>query len=95
MTYIFIHRIYISVTIWMERQVIILLTFKEWLLKFKGVDLPIGDIAAEVELDEDFPNTKDYEILREYLEINATSDSFMRVFEYSYKMFYESTQKKF
>jgi uncharacterized protein YozE (UPF0346 family) len=75
-------------------EVILLLTYKEWLLKFKGVNLPIGDIAAEVELDDNFPNTKDYESLHEYLESNYT-DSFMRVFEYSFKMFYESTQKKF
>ncbi|MED2140225.1 YozE family protein [Bacillus thuringiensis] len=72
---------------------ILLLTYKEWLLKFKGVDLPIGDIAMDVELDDNFPNTKDYESIREYLETNPTSDSFMRVFEYSFKMFYESTQK--
>ncbi|MGE6379990.1 YozE family protein [Peribacillus muralis] len=74
---------------------IILLTYKEWLLKFIGVDLPIGDIAVEVSADDNFPNTKDYERIHEYLESNSTSDSFMRVFEYSYKMFYESTQKRF
>lgn len=70
-----------------------MLTFKEWLLKFVGVDLPIGDIASDVSLDENFPNVKDYETIFDYLESNPTSDSFMRVFEYSYKMYYESTQK--
>jgi uncharacterized protein YozE (UPF0346 family) len=72
-----------------------LLTFKEWLLKFSGVDLPIGDIAADVAADDNFPNTKDYQSIVDYLKSNPTSDSFMRVFEYSFKMFYESTQKNF
>ncbi|MFJ7407497.1 MULTISPECIES: YozE family protein [unclassified Lysinibacillus] len=71
-----------------------MLTYKEWLLKFIGVNLPIGDIAAEVELDNEFPNSKDYEVIREFVESNY-SESFIRVFEYSFKMFYDSTQKKF
>lgn len=70
-----------------------LLTYKVWLLKFIGVDLPIGDIAADVAVDDKFPNTKDYGSISEYLETNFASDSFMRVFEYTYKMYYESTQK--
>lgn len=69
-----------------------MLTYKEWILKFKGVDLPIGDIVDDISVDENFPNVKDYETILGYLETNPTSDSFMRVFEYSYKMYYESTQ---
>ena len=72
---------------------IILLTYKEWLLKFININLPIGDIAKEVSVDPNFPNVKDYESIFSYLEENHTSDSFMRVFEYSYKMYFDSTQK--
>lgn len=71
----------------------IMLTYKEWLLKFIDVDLPIGDIAKEVSIDSNFPNAKDYESIFSYLEESHTSDSFMRVFEYSYKMYFDSTQK--
>lgn len=71
-----------------------MLTYKEWLLKFIGVDLPIGDIAVDVAADDNFPDTKDYESIRDYFESNY-ADSFMRVFEYSFKMYFESTQKKF
>ena len=70
-----------------------MLTFKEWIIKFVGVDLPIGDIAADILEDKNFPNVKDYQTILEYLEATPTSDSFMRVFEYTYKMYYESTQK--
>lgn len=70
-----------------------MLTFKEWIIKFVGVNLPIGDIAADIAEDKDFPNVKDYQTIIEYLERHNSSDSFIRVFEYSFKMFYESTQK--
>ena len=72
-----------------------MLTYKEWLLKFINVDLPIGDIAADIAADDKFPNVKDYESIFEYLESNGAADSFMRVFEYTFKMYYESTQKKY
>lgn len=70
-----------------------MLTYKEWLLKFVDVDLPIGDIAADISADDEFPNTKDYESISEYLESKNVPDSFIRVFEYTYKMYFESTQK--
>lgn len=34
-------------------------TFKTWIVRFKGVDLPIGDLAKDIVSDEDFPN-EDY-----------------------------------
>lgn len=34
-------------------------TFKTWILNFKDVDLPIGDIANDVARDPDFPE-EDY-----------------------------------
>lgn len=34
-------------------------TFKDWILKFQGVDLPIGDLADDVARDPDFP-AEDY-----------------------------------
>lgn len=71
---------------------VFLLTYKEWLLKFTDVNLPIGDIANDVLADKNFPNTKEYKVIIEYLEESSYPDNFIRVFEYSFKMFYESTQ---
>jgi hypothetical protein len=34
-------------------------TFKTWILNFKGVDLPIGDLADDIARDPDFPE-EDY-----------------------------------
>lgn len=70
-----------------------MLTYKEWILKFINVDLPIGDIARDIQLDKNFPDTKDYDEILYYLETNPTSESFIRVFKYSFNMYYESTQK--
>ena len=30
-------------------------TFKTWILNFRGVDLPIGDLATDIAGDPDFP----------------------------------------
>lgn len=34
-------------------------TFKNWIVCFKDVDLPIGDLAKDISMDPDFP-TEDY-----------------------------------
>lgn len=34
-------------------------TFKTWIIRFKGVDLPIGDLADDIAKDESFPD-EDY-----------------------------------
>ncbi len=41
-------------------------TFKEWLANFKGVDLPIGDLATDSLADPHFPDTNDYTTLYNY-----------------------------
>lgn len=51
------------------------MTFKEWLLKFEEVDLPIGDLAVHAAFDKKFPNTRDYDQILAYLvcEVKASS----------------------
>lgn len=34
-------------------------TFKTWIIRFRGVDLPIGDLADDIAKDESFPD-EDY-----------------------------------
>lgn len=34
-------------------------TFKTWIIRFRGVDLPIGDLANDIAKDESFPD-EDY-----------------------------------
>lgn len=41
--------------------------FKEWILHFKHVNRPIGDLAKDIARDPTFPNENDQEIIRKYL----------------------------
>lgn len=49
-------------------------TFKTWISKFEGVDLPIGDLAYDIQRDPDFPEDNDFGIIHEYITYK-TSDS--------------------
>lgn len=42
-------------------------TFKSWIANFRGVDLPIGDYANDILADENFPDTEDFSVIRDYL----------------------------
>lgn len=42
-------------------------TFKSWISKFKGVDLPIGDLAYDILRDPDFPPEDSFGIIHEHL----------------------------
>lgn len=70
-----------------------MLTFKQWLLKFIEVDLPIGDAAREINQDPNFPETKSYDVIFNYLENEArASDGWIRTYKDAFKFFKETTQ---
>jgi len=51
----------------MNRENEIAWTFKNWITKFKDVDLIIGDLAKEIVADGDFPDDDDLSEILEYL----------------------------
>lgn len=63
--------------------------FKEWLSRFEGVDLPIGDLANDVKRDSCCPETEDYAKLHSYFE--SKGERVVRTFE-SVWAFYSSTK---
>lgn len=68
-----------------------MLTFKEWIVKFSGVELPIGDLAREIERDKRFPNSIIYEEIVDYLEFEVNAaPSVMDTFERVYKYYLDS-----
>ncbi|WP_422122942.1 YozE family protein [Planococcus sp. X10-3] len=69
-----------------------MLTFKQWLLKFNEVDLPIGDAAREVAADPNFPETKSYKEIFNYLEDARASDGWMRTYKEAFKFYSDTTQ---
>lgn len=69
-----------------------LITFRDWLLKFRGVDLPIGDLAVHAAYDKRFPNTRDYDVVHYYLiyEVKASTEVMM-AFEAAYDYYKNSS----
>lgn len=43
-------------------------TFKSWISKFAKVDLPIGDLAADISADSEFPKRDDFGQILDYLQ---------------------------
>ncbi|WP_368900567.1 YozE family protein [Oceanobacillus oncorhynchi] len=68
------------------------MNFKEWLMHFKNVDRPIGDLAKEIERDKDFPDTTSKEKILEHLESHNAMDAIIDIFEYVYA-FYKEDKK--
>lgn len=66
-----------------------MLTYKEWLLKFIDVNLPIGDLAKDVEADKTFPNSKKREVILEHLESRQAAPIVIDIFERTYRFYRE------
>lgn len=62
------------------------MTFKKFILHFSKVNLPIGDLANDIEGDKEFPDSNNYTELRNYLELHNACpqalDTFDNAFEY-------------
>lgn len=60
--------------------------FKNWLLRFSSVKLPIGDAARDVNGDPDFPEENNRETIFSYLESkhagNAATVTFENAWDY-------------
>ncbi|AUJ23149.1 YozE family protein [Virgibacillus dokdonensis] len=68
------------------------MNFKEWLMHFRNVDRPIGDLAIDVENDKCFPDTNDEDEIREHLESHNAMDAALDTFEYVYSFYKEDTK---
>ena len=54
--------------------------FYNWLMRFKDVSLPVGDVAREIRSDRSFPKGNlDWKHLKEYLESIGFSDSKLEI----------------
>ncbi|MBT2600913.1 MULTISPECIES: YozE family protein [unclassified Oceanobacillus] len=65
------------------------MTFKNWIIKFKDVNLPIGDLAKDIDSDKHFPDTKDHDTMLEYLEKRNAYHLAIETFERSYRFYQE------
>ncbi|MBF0709758.1 sterile alpha motif-like domain-containing protein [Gemella sp. GL1.1] len=67
-----------------------MMTFKNWILEFIDVNLPIGDLAKDVNFDNNFPNTSDKEVISEYLQNQGAFKDALETFEHSWKLYSSS-----
>ena len=64
------------------------MTFKTWIKEFRGHDSAIGDLADDINRDKEFPSSKKFEKIAEYLiskracsgAIDAFTKAFMQYF---------------
>ena len=49
-------------------------TFKTWISRFQGVDLPIGDLAEDVARDPSFPELDNFGDIYVHIESSANGD---------------------
>ena len=64
-------------------------TFKTWILKFKGVDLPIGDLANDISGDSDFPDD-DFAEIYDYLISKHATEPVLDTFVTSWNFYLAS-----
>lgn len=62
-------------------------TFKTWLANFKGVDLPIGDLADNFLEDPNFPDSDDYYALRRFILEKKYDEAVLDAFRVSWKFY--------
>ncbi len=55
-------------------------TFKSWIANFKGVDLPIGDLAKDILEDPDFPEDDDFGEIFDHLRSKRVHYTVLNIF---------------
>lgn len=63
------------------------MTFKKFILHFRDVDLPIGDLARDIENDLHFPDSNNQEELFQYLRNSSACQAAMITFENAFKYY--------
>ena len=60
------------------------LSFYEWLVLFRDVDRPIGDLAQDALRDPDFPRQGGFEKIHSYLQAKHASQEALKTLDDSY-----------
>ena len=65
-----------------------MIAFKDWIVKFKGVNHAIGDFADDVEFDKEFPNISYFDGIYEYLkEEKGACDDVLEIFRDAFLLY--------
>lgn len=66
------------------------MTFKTWILEFINVNLPIGDLARDINSDVNFPNVSDKDVIANYLQNIGACREALETFEHSWEFYSRS-----
>lgn len=70
---------------------IVELSFYDWLLNFKDINLPIGDLARDVQADTNFPKkSKSKNVIIKYLENNGAIPRVIEVADETFDFYAKS-----
>lgn len=61
-----------------------MITFYTWLKQFRDYDTPLGDLSRDVLDDPEFPRTKKYDIMVQYLKSKDVPNKVLTVLESSF-----------
>lgn len=66
------------------------ISFRNWVVKFESVDLPIGDLANDIKTDSRFPKENDKEIIMRYLRNRRACKDAIETFENAWNYYLKS-----
>lgn len=68
-------------------------TFKTWIANFKGVDLPIGDLAEDIARDSSFPDEDYFGEIIDHLRSKAWNNpDVLEAFTHAWSFYQASTR---
>jgi uncharacterized protein YozE (UPF0346 family) len=56
-------------------------TYKTWMLELLDYDNPVGDLARDIDQDINFPNTDDFDEVKNYLTRRGATYDVMQLLE--------------
>lgn len=63
------------------------MTFQNFMARFREVDLPIGDLARDMQDDPNFPESKSAAEIRTHLEQSGACDAALATFDNAFKYY--------
>lgn len=71
------------------------MTFKAWILKnYLNKDSHIGDLAGDIDRDKNFPDTKSYGRILNYLKTKFACKECIATFKEAYRNYYHQNKDK-
>lgn len=64
------------------------MTFKEWIIKYINVDLPVSELAKFIAADDSFPQEAGYDFILNYLKTKDADTYYIDLFKLYYNAYF-------